>query len=131
MTSTENQSQAPAAPKTVDEKPEGIALIGIDDFAKVDLRVVKVISCEKVEKSDKLLKLKLECGTEEKQVVSGIAKYYTPEEMVGKTLILVANLKPVKLRGIESQGMILAASNNDKLVLVTVDKDIPTGSKVS
>ncbi|HHU91217.1 MAG TPA: methionine--tRNA ligase [Clostridiaceae bacterium] len=132
LTSTENQSQAPAAPKkTVDEKPEGIALIGIDDFAKVDLRVVKVISCEKVEKSDKLLKLKLECGTEEKQVVSGIAKYYTPEEMVGKTLILVANLKPVKLRGIESQGMILAASNNDKLVLVTVDKDIPTGSKVS
>ncbi len=71
------------------------------------------------------------CGAEEKQVVSGIAKYYAPEEMVGKTLILVANLTPAKLRGIESQGMILAASDNDKLVLVTVDKDIPSGSKVS
>jgi methionyl-tRNA synthetase len=95
--------------------------------------VAKVLSCEKVEKSDKLLKLKLQCGSEERQVVSGIAKYYTPEEMVGKTLILVANLKPAKLRGIESQGMILAASykEDEKLVLVTVDGDIPTGSKVS
>lgn len=114
-----------------DEKPEGIALIGIDDFAKIDLRVAKVLDCEKVEKSDKLLKLKLQCGEEEKQVVSGIAQYYSPEEMIGKTLVLVANLKPAKLRGIESQGMILAASNEDKLVLVTVDKDISDGTKVS
>jgi len=132
LTSKENKQETTAPqPKVPEEKPEGVALIGIDDFAKVDLRVVKVISCEKVEKSEKLLKLVVECGEEKRQVVSGIARYYTPEEMVGKTLILVANLKPAKLRGIESQGMILAASNNDKLVLVTVDKDIPTGSKVS
>ena len=132
LTSKENKQETPAHQQKVpEEKPEGVALIGIDDFAKVDLRVVKVISCDKVEKSDKLLKLIVECGEEQRQVVSGIAKYYTPEEMVGKTLILVANLKPAKLRGIESQGMILAASNNDKLVLVTVDEDIPTGSKVS
>ena len=132
LTSNDNKTEAPAPEKkSTEEKPEGVALIGIDDFAKVDLRVAKVISCEKVEKSDKLLKLVLSCGNEEKQVVSGIAKYYSPEEMVGKTLILVANLKPAKLRGIESQGMILAASDGEKLVLVTVDKDIPSGSKVS
>ena len=132
LTKGESKTDVSTPAKTViEEKPEGVALIGIDDFAKVDLRVVKVISCEKVEKSDKLLKLKVCCGAEEKQVVSGIAKYYTPEEMVDKTLILVANLKPAKLRGIESQGMILAASDNDKLVLVTVDKDISSGSKVS
>lgn len=132
LTPNENKTGAPAPKKKIiEEKPEGVALIGIDDFAKVDLRVAKVISCEKVEKSDKLLKLVISCGKEEKQVVSGIAKYYSPEEMVGKTLILVANLKPAKLRGIESQGMILAASDGEKLVLVTVDKDIPSGSKVS
>lgn len=108
-------------------------LIGIEDFAKLDLRVVKVLTCEKVEKSDKLLKLKVQCGNEERQVVSGIAQYYKPEDMVGKTLILVANLKPAKLRGIESQGMILAASDKEtgKLVLVTVEDDIPDGTKVS
>ncbi len=121
----------PAEPAA--EKPEGVQLVGIEDFAKLDLRVARVLSCEKVEKSDKLLKLQLECGAEVRQVVSGIAQHYTPEEMAGKTLILVYNLKPVKLRGIESQGMILAASGKEsnKLVLVTVDGDIPTGTKVS
>lgn len=105
-------------------------LITIDDFAKVDLRVAKVLEAEKVEKADKLLKMKLQVGEEVRQVVSGIAKYYTPEEMVGKTLILVANLKPAKLRGIESQGMILAASNESGLSLVTIDKDIASGAHV-
>ncbi len=115
------------------ENPEGVKLIGIEDFAKLELRVVKVLACEKVEKSDKLLKLKVQCGAEERQVVSGIAQYYSPEEMVGKILILVANLKPAKLRGIESQGMILAASDKEtgRLVLVTVEGDIPSGTKVS
>lgn len=119
-----------------DEAPvneENYGLISIDDFAKVDLRVVEVLSAEKVEKSDKLLKLKVKMGNEERQVVSGIAAFYSPEVMVGKKLILVANLKPAKLRGIESQGMILAASDKDsgKLVLVTVEGEIPTGTKVS
>lgn len=105
--------------------------IGIDDFAKLDLRVAKVISCEKVEKSAKLLKLQLDIGIETRQVVSGIAKYYTPEELVGKKVIMIANLKPAKLMGIESQGMILAACHENELVLATVDGDIPAGSRIS
>lgn len=105
--------------------------ITIDDFAKLDLRAAKVLEAEKVEGSDKLLKLKVELGGEVRQVVSGIAKHYTPESLVGKTVILVANLKPVKLRGIESQGMILAASNDDTLVVATLDGPIDSGSKVS
>jgi len=106
-------------------------LITIDDFAKLDLRVAKVLKAEKVEGSDKLLKLQLEVGNETRQVVSGIAKHYTPESITGKLVILVANLKPAKLRGIESQGMILAASNGNSLALVTVDADIESGSSVS
>lgn len=109
---------------------ENEGLISIEDFAKLDLRVAKVMEAEKVEGADKLLKLKLEVGNEVRQVVSGIAKHYSPEDMIGKQIILVANLKPVKLRGIESQGMILAASNDKDLVLVTVDNVIKSGSKV-
>lgn len=111
--------------------PEILPQIQIDDFAKLDLRVAKVIACEKVKKSDKLLKLQLDIGIETRQVVSGIAKYYTPEELVGKKVVMIANLKPAKLMGIESQGMILAASNDNELVLTTVDADIPVGSKIS
>jgi methionyl-tRNA synthetase len=111
----------------------GVARIGIDDFAKVELRVAKVLAAERVEKADKLLKLTLDDGAGGRTVVSGIAKHYTPEEMVGRTLVLVANLKPAKLRGIESQGMILAASNPDdgRLVLVTLSDDMPAGARVS
>jgi len=105
--------------------------IEINDFAKLDLRVAKVVSCEKVNKSEKLLKLQLDIGIETRQVVSGIAKYYKPEDLVGKKVVMIANLKPAKLMGIESQGMILAAGNGDKLALVTVDGDIPVGSKIS
>jgi methionyl-tRNA synthetase len=104
--------------------------ISIEDFAKIDLRVARVIEAEKVEGADKLLKLKLEVGNEVRQVVSGIAKHYSPEDIKGKYVILVANLKPVKLRGIESQGMILAASNDKDLVLAALDKVIESGSKV-
>lgn len=124
------KTAAPAEKKNLPElKPQVV----IDDFAKLDLRVGKVIACEKVEKSDKLLKLQIDIGLETRQVVSGIAKYYTPEEMVGKKVILIANLKPAKLMGIESQGMILAASDKEenRLVLTTVDGDIPVGSPVS
>lgn len=104
--------------------------ITIEDFAKIDLRVGKVLEAEKVEKADKLLKLKLEVGEETRQVVAGIAKHYKPEDIIGKYVLIVANLKPVKLRGIESQGMILAASNDKELVLATVDNMIETGAKV-
>lgn len=121
----------PAAPvKTGEENNNGTSLITIDDFAKLDLRVVKVLEAEKVEGSDKLLKLRVEMGSETRQVVSGIAKHYTPESLIGKSVILVANLKPVKLKGIESQGMILAASNDSSLVIATLDGLIDSGSKV-
>lgn len=120
-----------AAPvKTGEENNNGTSLITIDDFAKLDLRVVKVLEAEKVEGSDKLLKLRVEMGSETRQVVSGIAKHYTPESLIGKSVILVANLKPVKLKGIESQGMILAASNDSSLVIATLDGLIDSGSKV-
>lgn len=103
--------------------------ITIDDFSKVDLRVATVIAAKKHPKADKLLILTLKVGTEERQVVSGIAAHYAPEELVGQNVVLVANLKPVKLRGELSQGMILAASNGDVLKLVSAD--IKDGSVVS
>lgn len=107
------------------------ALIGIEDFLKVDLRVAKVLSAEKVEGSEKLLKLRLSLGDEERTVVAGIAKYYTPEELVGKKIVIVANLKPRKIFGIESQGMILAASDGENLSVVVPDKDVKEGAKLS
>lgn len=101
--------------------------ITIEDFAKIDLRVAEVLACEKVEKADKLLRLSVKVGDEVRTVVSGIAKHYQPEEMVGKKVVLVANLKPAKLRGIESRGMILAASHGGKLEVLTVDSITPGG----
>lgn len=106
--------------------------ITIDDFAKLDLRVVKVLSCEPVKGAKKLLKLKVDLAGEERQVISGIAKHYKPEDLIGKSVILVANLKPVTLRGELSQGMILAASTEDdsKLFTATIAGELPTGSEV-
>ena len=118
------------APKPVKEKAPAIDLITIDDFAKLDLRVGVIKQAEKVEKADKLLKLQVDLGSEIRQVVSGIAKHYQPEQLIGKQVILVANLKPVKLRGIESSGMILAASDDNGLVLGTLDGMVKPGSKV-
>ena len=109
------------------EKAEEIA---IDDFMKVELRVAEVIAAEPVKKADKLLKLQLDLGFEKRQVVSGIAQYYKPEELVGRKVICVTNLKPVKLRGELSQGMILAGSENGQLSLATVDASLPNGAKV-
>jgi methionyl-tRNA synthetase len=120
--------------QTKSEKPKEPASeteeISIEDFSKVDLRVAKVISAEKVEKADKLLKLEVELGTERRTVVSGIAKHYRPEELVGKSVVLVANLKPVKLRGILSQGMILAVGEGDTLEVLMPISDIPSGARV-
>jgi methionyl-tRNA synthetase len=110
---------------------EGVSEITIDDFAKLDLRTAIVKAAEKVEKTEKLLKLTVDLGTEQRTIVSGIAQFYTPEDMVGRTVILIANLKPAKIRGIESHGMLLAASNADKsaLSLVTAP-NLPAGCKV-
>lgn len=108
----------------------GLPEIAYEDFAKIELRVAEVIAAEAVKKADKLLKLQLDLGSERRQVVSGIAQYYKPEELVGKKVICVTNLKPVKLRGELSQGMILAASEGDRLVITTVADDMPNGSIV-
>lgn len=106
--------------------------ITIEDFEKIDLRIAKVLHCEPIKGAKKLLKLKVDLGGEERQVVSGIAQYYKPEDLIGKNIVLVANLKPVTLRGELSQGMILAASTDDdsKLFAVTIAGELPTGSQV-
>jgi methionyl-tRNA synthetase len=107
-------------------------LIDIDYFKKVDLRVARIVEAERVEKSEKLVKLQLDLGElGKRQIVAGIAKYYTPEELVGSLIVVVANLKPAKLMGIESRGMLLAAKINDKLTLLTVSSDIEPGAKIS
>ncbi|HWO76064.1 MAG TPA: methionine--tRNA ligase [Bacillus sp. (in: firmicutes)] len=104
--------------------------ITIDDFMKIELRVAEVIHAEPVKKADKLLKLQLDLGYEKRQVVSGIAQYYKPEDLIGKRVICVTNLKPVKLRGELSEGMILAGSKDGVLSLATVDKELEIGAKV-
>ncbi|MBE6576798.1 MAG: methionine--tRNA ligase [Ruminococcaceae bacterium] len=111
------------------EKPEGCALIGIEDFMNVELRVAQVTSCERVPKAKKLLKLEVDLGYEKRQVVSGIAKFYAPEDMVGKKVILVTNLKPAKLCGIESEGMILA-SGEEQIRVVFLAEDTPLGERI-
>lgn len=146
------QEQLPGSPKSEDKQVEqptgeggtnmhesvqedeeqvlGKSLISIEEFSKIDLRVAKVIAAERIENADRLLKLKLDVDGEEKQVVSGISKYYTPEGIMGKYVVFVANLMPVKLRGIESQGMILAASDGKDFALLTIDKMVSSGARV-
>ncbi len=124
----EKKAAEAAQPKTI-EKPEGIAQIGIDDFMKVELRTAQILACEKVPKAKKLLKLQVDLGYEQRQVVSGIAKFYEPEALIGKKIILVANLKPAVLCGIESNGMILA-SGEDEVRVVFLSDDTPLGERV-
>ena len=115
-------AQAPA--------PAVIELIEIADFAKVSLKTAKILAAEPVPEADKLLKLRIDLGTEQRQIVSGIAKYYAPEQLIGKTVVVVANLKPAVLRGVESQGMLLAAKAGKELRLVILDGDLPPGASV-
>ncbi|NLV16755.1 MAG: methionine--tRNA ligase [Syntrophomonadaceae bacterium] len=130
--------EKPVDQEKKEEQPSGKALeeqdesryITIEDFARIDFRVAQVKAVEKMKKADKLLILTLQVGDEERTVVSGIAKAYTPEELVGKKVVLVANLKPTKLRGVMSQGMILAASEGDRLEVLTLSGDFPSGSQV-
>lgn len=121
----------PAKAPEDEEEKAGVSLIGIEDFDKVQLLTAKVVACERVPKSDKLLKETLDVGGTTRTVVSGIANYYTPEEMVGKTVILVANLKPRKMRGILSEGMLLCASDDKgNLKLLTVEEGIGSGAEI-
>ncbi len=126
----EAAAKAEAPKKEKKEETGVVSLIDIGDFAKVELRVAQVTACEPVPKADKLLKLQLDDGMGGRQVVSGIAKFYTPEDLIGKKLVLVANLKPAKLRGVPSEGMILAADCGEAIKVLFVDDAVPCGSKV-
>lgn len=134
----EPKQEEKAQEKKAEKKVENVVDINeitIDDFAKIALRVGKIVTAEKVEKADKLLKFSVQIGEETRTIVSGIAKFYTPEEMVGKNVVVVYNLKPAKLRGIESQGMLLCACEKDengeeRIVLVTPEKPVKSGSTV-
>ena len=126
-----NAGSTPENGNAAGRSEEDANLITIDDFAKVQMKVAAVESAERLEGSDKLLILKLDAGGEKRQVVSGIAKQYSPEEMIGKKVILITNLQSAVLRGVTSEGMILAATKGKKLVLLTVDGDIPAGAKIS
>ncbi|QPC47965.1 methionine--tRNA ligase [Mangrovibacillus cuniculi] len=112
------------------EEVEDVPEISIDDFMKIEMKVAAITKAEPVKKADKLLKLQLDLGNEQRQVVSGIAKYYTPEELVGQRVICVTNLKPVKLRGELSQGMVLAGEKNGTLKLAEVDPALELGARV-
>jgi methionyl-tRNA synthetase len=105
--------------------------VSIEAFQQVDLRTAKIVAAEQVKGTQKLLRLVVDIGSEQREIVSGIADYYTPESLVGKTIIVIVNLKPAKIRGVESRGMLLAATRDERLVLLTSDNDIPPGSKIS
>lgn len=123
-------AQPHAAQKSPAAAPAGVSLVEYADFAKISLRTATILMAEKVEGADKLLRLQVQCGDEKRQIVAGIALYYKPEELVGKTVVVVANLKPAKIRGVESQGMLLAASGDNQLRLITVDGSLPSGAVV-
>ncbi|MFC1461156.1 methionine--tRNA ligase [Verrucomicrobiota bacterium] len=122
-------SQAPARDRP-EPTPEGIMKIEYTDFSKVQLQTARILKAEKIEDADKLLRIEVESGAEKRQLVAGIAPYYTPDELIGKTVVIVANLKPAKIRGVESDGMMLAASSGDSLRLVTIDGDLPSGAPI-
>ena len=125
--------KAEAAPASAPKAENVVTVeeIAIDDFFKAQLKTAKVLKAEVVEGADKLLKLQLDVGGEPRQIIAGIAKFYSPEQVVGKMIIVVCNLKPAVIRGVESRGMLLAASKGKKLTLVTVDaEDFPSGAKV-
>ena len=115
-----------------EEKPgEDISRIRIDEFARVQMRVGQVVEAERIEGSRKLLKLTVDIGTEVRQVVAGISEAYDPNDLLNKKVILVANLKPAKLMGVESNGMIVAASDGGRPVLATFNEDVPNGAPLS
>jgi methionyl-tRNA synthetase len=119
---------ATAAPAAATEKPQHIS---IDDFVKVDLRVAQILVAERVPKADKLLRLEVDLGYEKRQILAGIAQYYEPEKLIGRKIVIVANLAPRKMRGLESNGMLLAASLPDGApVLAGFLEDVPLGARL-
>ena len=133
----EEKAAAPKQEKKAEKKEkkqekatEAVSLISIDDFFKTKLKTAKIVAAERVPDAKKLLKLQLEVGSEKRQIVSGIAESYTPEELIGKTIVIVSNLQSATIRGVESSGMLLAAGKGDKIRLVTLDGDVPSGIDV-
>lgn len=125
-----NTLLAPKKEFKEDEDLDNANIITIDKFAEVKLRTGEITACEKMKKAKKLLKIQVDDGRGGRQIVSGIANYYTPEELIGKKIIFVANLAPAKLCGEESQGMLLACDSGDSVKVVFVDGDTPNGSTV-
>jgi methionyl-tRNA synthetase len=130
MSEETNEKEVPAPEPEAKPEPKPDPKISIDKFFETQLRVAKVISAERIENADKLLKLQVDLGEEQRQLVAGIALAYEPEALVGKRIIVVANLKPAKLRGVESQGMLLAADLDGRPVLATFDEEIAPGTPV-
>jgi len=104
--------------------------INFEEFQKIELKVAKVIQAERIKESEKLLKLEVDLGGEKRQIVAGVAKFYQPEDLVGREIIMVANLEPRMIFGLESQGMLLAADVNGKPVLLKPDEEVPPGTKI-
>jgi len=104
--------------------------ISYEDFKRLDLRVAKILEAERVENSEKLIKLQIDLGEEKRQIIAGIGHFYNPEDLINKQIVLVCNLEPKALMGLESQGMLLAASNKDQISLLIPDQEIPAGSVV-
>jgi methionine--tRNA ligase beta chain len=105
-------------------------MISFDEFKKLDLRVAKVIEAEKIEGSKNLLRLEIDLGSEKRQIVAGISQFYQPEDLVGKEIVVVANLEPKKLMGVESQGMLLAADIDGEPVILVPEKEVPPGTTI-
>ena len=105
-------------------------MINYEQFTQTDLRVATILSAERVEGSEKLLRLRVSLGEEERQIIAGIGKKYVPEELIGKQIIIVANLEPRMLMGLESQGMLLAADSPDGPIILTPQQETPSGTKI-
>jgi methionine--tRNA ligase beta chain len=105
-------------------------MISFEDFKKIELRIGKILEVEKIEKSEKLLKLIVSLGSEKRQLVAGIGKFYKPEDLIGKEIVVVANLEPRKLMGVESQGMLLAADKEGEPVILIPEKEVPPGTNI-
>ncbi|HUX06465.1 MAG TPA: methionine--tRNA ligase subunit beta [Acidobacteriota bacterium] len=106
-------------------------MISFKEFQDIELRAARVLTAERVEGTDKLMQMQIDLGSEQRQIVAGIAQDYTPEEMVGKNIMVVANLQPAKIRGVESNGMLLAANLDGKPILATFDKEVPPGTPIT
>ncbi len=127
----ENKTALKAEIKVIPEEPVKGGVINFEDFAKVDLRLGKILEASRVEGSEKLLKLKVDFGSEDRQILAGIGKVYAPEFLIGRSASFVFNLAPRKMMGLESQGMILAVSDENGLSILSPDKEIKPGSKLS